>query len=131
MLIILFEIINDIQYWYDLCCPWKSGKKRSYCEPHGFEESVNIARTFDISPRTIYQWIHLYLDTKLIYNNNFQLNKKRFNSKKYRYYENIINYVNTNKGCSIYDIYLNAVDKQISLSTISRICKNAYSSNMF
>lgn len=84
---------------------------------------VNIAKTFDISRRTIYRWIQLYLDTKLVYRNDFQLNKKRINAKKYRYYKSVINYVHSNKGCSIYDIYLNAVDKQISLSTISRICK--------
>ena len=47
----------------------------------------------------------------------------RSNRKLDKYASAVVDYVTNNLGCSIYDIYLNAVNKEISLSTISRIAK--------
>lgn len=83
---------------------------------------VETSLTFKITKQTIYRWINLYMD--IINLNKFvKVNRKRKNRKFDIHANTIVNYVTNNKGCSIYDIYLNAVNKQISLSTISRIAK--------
>lgn len=92
---------------------------------YNINEGKSIAETsliFKITKQTIYRWMNLYMDQIIL--NKFVKPERRRTNRKFDIYGNtIVNYVTNNKGCSIYDIYLNAVNKQISLSTISRIAK--------
>jgi len=86
-----------------------------------------ISKNIHISIQTLRRWIKLYKnniinkiplkDEDLLKNKNIH----RLN-KKYKFRNDIINYVNKNEGCLLDDIYKN-INKEISKSTICRILK--------
>ena len=82
----------------------------------------NLMNRYHVSKRTIYRWCNLYM-SEVKQNKRIQPKHQRSNRKIDIYAKAVVDYVTTNKGCSIYDIYNNAVNKEISLSTISRIAK--------
>ena len=86
-----------------------------------------ISKNIHISIQTLRRWIKLYKnniinkiplkDEDLLKNRNIhKLNKK------YKFRNDIINYVNKNEGCLLDDIY-KSINKEISKSTICRILK--------
>lgn len=83
---------------------------------------VEVSLIFKITKQTIYRWMKLYMN-QIILNQFVSPVRQRTNRKCDIYVNSIVEYVRNNKGCSIYDIYLHAVNRQISLSTISRIAK--------
>jgi transposase len=83
---------------------------------------VQVSQIYNVAKQTIYRWIKMYMD-QVIMNQMVTRQTCRSNRKLDKYASAVVDYVTNNLGCSIYDIYLNAVNKEISLSTISRIAK--------
>jgi len=97
-----------------------------YLIREGKEQIKEIINFLGISYTTSRKW-------RIKYKNNIEhdigVQELKFNTpmihgrnKKYYYYDLVEEYVEKNNGCSLYDIH-NSLDKELSLSTISRICK--------
>jgi transposase len=85
-----------------------------------------ISKILNISIMTINKWEILYREN--IINKTFLINhKSAINihglNKKNKYIESIINYVDSNEGCSLNDIKINATQNNLSNASICRILK--------
>lgn len=82
----------------------------------------NISTYLNISVNTIYRWIKIYYNKKIIIS-RIEHRIKHINNNKKELIEKIINYVNKNNGCSLMDIKI-YINNKVSISTIHRILKN-------
>ena len=90
-----------------------------------------ICNLLNIRIGTLNNWLNKY---NYYYTNNIQLTSNNYNdikkqyehksTKKTKYINSIIDYVNKNNGCSLIDINKNVTKNNISLSTICRILKD-------
>ena len=91
-------------------------------------KKIQICKSLNITNKTFYIWYNKYN-----YINNIQLTCTDYNeiknqqayksTKKSKYSSLIVDYVNNNTGCSLYDINKDITQNNISLSTICRILK--------
>jgi transposase len=93
-------------------------------------KKIQICKSLNITNKTFYIWYNKY---NYYYINNIQLTYTNYNeiknqqvhksTKKSKYSSLIVDYVNNNIGCSLYDINKDITQNNISLSTICRILK--------
>ena len=86
-----------------------------------------ISKNINISIQTLRRWINLYennIINKLPLKNEDLFKNKNIHrlNKRYKFKNDIINYVNKNEGCLLDDIYKN-INKLISKPSICRILK--------
>ncbi len=94
-------------------------------------KKIKVCNILNIATNTFNNWFIKY---NYYYVNNIQLtaleykkikNKNEHKStKKTKYINLIIDYVNNNNGCSLIDINKNIVNNNISISTICKILKD-------
>ena len=93
-------------------------------------KKIQICKSLNITNKTFYIWYNKY---NYYYINNIQLTCTDYNeiknqqahksTKKSKYSSLIVDYINNNTGCSLYDINKDITQNNISLSTICRILK--------